>query len=116
MQILKTTSIKSVETKIKNGKPRLNASQTIRSLNEALAGKDLNYFRTVNVDRVEAAKFIEKQTKILRFVSISAELPTITKLVEEMYYSAYEESLFHHMPDYKAFREMLRANEKHSTP
>jgi hypothetical protein len=116
MQILKYSNGKNFELKGKSGKQHLNAAQTIKCLNDALGGKDLNYFRTVNIERIEAAKFIERQAKILRFISISAELPTITKLVEDIYYSAFEESVFQEMPDYKEFREMLKVSEKHLPP
>jgi hypothetical protein len=113
MQILKNSNHNCHETKIKNGKPHLSAAQTIKCLNDALTGRDLNYFKTVNVERIQAAKFIERQAKILRFISISADLPTITKLVEDIYYSAFEESVFQEMPDYKEFREMLKVSEKY---
>ena len=94
-------------------KKMLNSSQTTKYLNDALAGKDVTMFKTVSVDLKEASKFIERQAKILRFVSISAGLPSITKLVEEIYYSAFEQSIFREMPDYKKFRDTLdaRANK-----
>ena len=91
-------------------KKMLNSSQTTKYLNDALAGKDVTMFKTVSVDLKEASKFIERQAKILRFVSISAGLPSITKLVEEIYYSAFEQSIFREMPDYKKFRDTLGAS------
>jgi hypothetical protein len=90
---------------------KLNSIQTIKYLEEAQSGRDLDMFKSVNVDVNEAAKFIERQAKIMRFVSISARLPTITHLVEEIYYSAFEQSIFREMPDYKEFREILSSCE-----
>jgi hypothetical protein len=112
MQILKNSVAKANDTNAKPFKTQLNSLQTVKYLKEALAGKDLTMFNTVSIDRREAAKFIERQSKILRYVSQSAAFPSITSLVEEIYYSAFEETIFHEMPDYKDFRDMLNANLK----
>jgi hypothetical protein len=93
---------------------KLNAAQSLTYLKGALAGKDLDMFKTVNLDRREAARFIVQQAKILRYVCISAGLPSITALVEQIYYSASHQSILRDKKDYQEFRELLKQLVGHS--
>ncbi len=85
----------------------LDKLATTKVLKELLSGKDVDCISTVKIDQLEAARFIERQAKILRYVCISAELPSIKFLVEEIYYAAFDTALLRSRPDYRAFREQL---------
>jgi hypothetical protein len=98
---------KSVPVKPTSAK-RLNASQTNEYIRKALAGTDLDIFKSVQVDRKEAARFIARQAKMLRFISLSAGLPTVAFLTEEIYYSAFEQSILKDKKDFEEFRELLK--------
>jgi hypothetical protein len=106
----------TVSTRRMSPPKKLNSVQTHDLLKGALAGKDLNVFQTVTVDRREAAKFIERQTKILRFVSMSAGLPTITSLIEQIYYAAFDQSLVKKYPDLAEFRSLMHSEVKERKP
>ncbi len=114
MQHLSKISMEKVETKNTHHSKKLNVIQTSQYLKDALSGKDLDMFKSVRIDRKEAAKFIERLAKIMRFVSISAELPTITFLAEEIYYSAFEQSILKEMNDFQEFRNILNVQDEHS--
>jgi hypothetical protein len=113
MQHIAHDNDETVGTRRMSPPKKLNSVQSHELLKGALAGKDLNVFLTVNVDRREAAKFIERQTKIMRFVSMSAGLPTITSLIEQIYYAAFDQSLVKKYPDLAEFRSLIHpeANE-----
>jgi hypothetical protein len=89
----------------------LDKVATAKVLRDLLASKDVDCISSVKIDQLEAARFIERQAKILRFVCISAGLPSVKFLVEEIYYAAFDTALLRSRPDYKAFREQLQADE-----
>lgn len=88
---------------------RLDRAKTAAVLKSLLVGADVANLSSVKVDQLEAARFIQKQAKILRFVSISAEFPTLAVLVEQIYYTAFDTALLRLRPDYLKFRELLSA-------
>lgn len=93
---------------LKSKYKKLERSATAVVLKDLLAGKDVSFMSSIRIDQLEAARFIERQAKILRFVCISAEMPTLAFLVEEIYYTAFDEALLRGRPDYRAFRELLK--------
>jgi Asp-tRNA(Asn)/Glu-tRNA(Gln) amidotransferase C subunit len=88
---------------------RIDRVKTVSILKDLLTGGDVAKLSSIKIDQLEAARFIQKQAKILRFVSISAEMPTLTFLVEEIYYTAFDDALLRLRPDYRKFRELLIA-------
>jgi hypothetical protein len=87
---------------------RLGRTETATLLRKLTGdSSSLNSLNDVQLDKREAAAYLEKLAKTMRFVALNAEFRSIQILVEEIYYHAYEESFFKERNDYRKFREVI---------
>jgi hydroxypyruvate isomerase len=87
---------------------KLGRTETAKLLHKLTSdSSSLNSLNEVQLDKREAAAYLEKVAKTMRFVALNAKFHSIQILVEEIYYHAYEESFLKERNDYRNFREMI---------